>query len=82
VTDLSELIERIEAGENSNKLDVLIELAMFKPDWAWKSARPNDAGTKVIFTTNGGTENTFRAWDWCDHRDATLAALKAHQTKG
>ncbi len=60
-TGLFELISRIEAATTpSNELDVLIEVALFDPD---VSIRPNSAGTKVIYTSRSGKEQTHRAWD-------------------
>ncbi|ODU26012.1 hypothetical protein [Sphingopyxis sp. SCN 67-31] len=79
MTDLSSLIERIEAGENTNALDVLVEVALFEPDEEHASCRPNAAGTKVIYRSHTGLEATYLAADWTlpPIRPATLAALKA-----
>lgn len=75
---MDSLIERIEAGERSNELDVLIEVALFKPCDAYLACRANNAGTKVIYTARlGNVERTC----WAEERTAsptiTLAALKA-----
>ena len=45
MTDLNKLAERVEAGESSNALDVLIEVALFEPCKAWSACRANNAGT-------------------------------------
>ena len=77
---MDELIARIEAGEHSNTLDVLIEVATFQPDGFHKAARANDAGTKVIYTLASGHDSTHWAWDWSLHPRQALAALRARQS--
>ncbi len=67
---MSGIIERLEAGERSNELDVLIECAL-------KGCRANNAGTKVIYTESDGSENTHWARDWSLRPDSTISALKA-----
>lgn len=74
---LSSLIERIEAGEASNALDVLIEVAVFSPDENYASARSNSAGTKVIYRSHLGKETTCLAADWTMFPQVAEAALKA-----
>ena len=70
------LIERIEAGERSNALDVLIEVALFEPSENWKAARPNAAKTKVIYTDRNGVDATHWAPDWSTS-PAALSSLRA-----
>lgn len=55
-----ELIARLEAatGED-NALDVLCEVALFKPNGNDKAIRANAAGTKVIVTHANGREATY-----------------------
>lgn len=65
------LVERLEAGEFSNELDVLIEVALFAPE-----ARPNAAGTKVIYTNPDGSLSTHWAPDHCLHPAESIAALR------
>lgn len=77
--EIKSLIERIEGGENTNALDVLVEVALFEPNEEHTSCRPNAAGTKVIYRSHIGHEATYLAADWTlpPIRPATLAALKA-----
>lgn len=65
------LIERLNAGEASNALDVLIEVALSDG-----LCRANSAGTKVIYM-NKGREETYWARDWSKHPAETAAALRA-----
>lgn len=81
MTDLSELIERVEAGERSNALDVLIEIALFRPDRFYRSVRANSAGTKVIYTSVAGYDSTHWPPDWTLKPERTLASLRALQEK-
>jgi hypothetical protein len=77
---LLELAARVEGlTEVSNGLDVLCEIALFKPDEHWKSVRANEAGTKVIYTTVSGRQETYWAPEWTARaeRPATAAALRA-----
>lgn len=79
-TTLLALASRVEAATVSdNALDVLAEIAMFKPTTTWKSVRANHAGTKVIYTDINGREATFRADDWTveANRADTAASLRA-----
>jgi hypothetical protein len=76
--ELLKLAEQVRAGSGTdNALDVLIEVALFQPDPFWIAARPNDAGTKVIFTSPGGAESTHWACDWTRNRAAVASILKA-----
>lgn len=75
---LRELIERVEAGERSNELDVRIEVALFRPDSFHRSVRANAAGTKVIYTSIAGHDSTHWADDWTQRPARTLASLRAH----
>lgn len=58
------LIERLEGAERGNALDIQIEIALFKPDAEYLSVRPNDAGTKLIYTKADGSQQTCWAFDW------------------
>ncbi len=72
------LIERLEMGKGyDNSLDVLVEIALFKPGKIYASIRANAAGTKVIYTQHTGQEVTCWAEDWTANRPATIAALRA-----
>lgn len=73
-----DLIERLRAGERSNELDVLIEVALFKPDRFYKAARANGAGTKVIYTSVAGYDSTHWAEDWSRAPKRTSALLSKH----
>lgn len=80
---MSGLIERIEAGEASLSLEVLIEVAMFQPCEKYTAIRANHAGTKVIMThREDGREGTFWPSDWCKKPMPELvAALRAGGVK-
>lgn len=73
------LASRVEAATCDNALDVLVEIAMFKPTTIWKSVRANHAETKVIYTDINGKESTFRANDWTmpECKADTAASLRA-----
>ena len=43
---------------SENELDVIAEVAAFKPCEIYASCRANAAGTKVIYRTHGGKEQT------------------------
>ena len=79
---LRDLIERVERGERSNELDVLIEVALFKPDDTYESVRANNVGTKVIYTTALGFDRTCWAQEHTVSPTITLAALRAHMGTG
>lgn len=70
------LIDRLTAGERSNALDVLIEIAVFRPDASWSAIRANCAGTKVIYTDADGYDATFWARDWSLNPTTAVAALR------
>lgn len=78
---MTNLIERIEAGERSNELDVLIEVALFEPGSVYAAIRANNAGTKVIYTDVYGNDVTCWAWDWSRDPSDTLAALRARDVE-
>lgn len=78
--DLIKKLERAKSG--SNELDVLIEVALFKPDDECVSCRANNAGTKVIYTRRDGSERTYCAYEWTREplKSRALIILKAiHQ---
>lgn len=62
MTDL--LTRRSKLDAPCNRTDVLIELALFKPDENYVSACANNAGTKVIFTRTNGKRETCWAYDY------------------
>jgi hypothetical protein len=63
----------------NNSVDVLVEVAMFKPGVCHTACKPNIAGTKVILTSHTGNEITSWADDWTTaaRRKETAAALLA-----
>lgn len=75
VPDVADLIARLEKGELSNGLDILIELAFFAAEPI--ACRANSAGTKVVYTYRDGREEVCWARDWSMRRESTIAALKA-----
>jgi hypothetical protein len=79
--DLRNLATHIEALTTaSNTLDVLVEVALFERDARTVAVRPNAAGTKVIYTTAIGSEQTHWAYDWtitAAARAKTVAGLRA-----
>jgi len=74
------LIERISKLDGPcNRTDVLVELALFKPDQTYRSARSNAAGTKVVFTTIRGKCETCWAYDYTltpERRAKCIAILR------
>lgn len=77
---LLSLAGRVEAGERSNELDVLIEVAVFRPCDSWASVRSNAAGTKVIYTDTKGVDKTHWAANWSHDPAITLESLRASQS--
>jgi hypothetical protein len=76
--ELLALAERCEKGSGrNNALDVAVEVALFEPDALTVSARPNAAGSKVIFSDINGKDATYWAQEWTDDRPGTAAALRA-----
>jgi hypothetical protein len=83
VADPLELAERVGACTTSdNSLDVLVEIALFKPNKHYASVRANSAETKLIYVDHDGREQTCWSGDWtmADRREATIAALRARTT--
>jgi hypothetical protein len=82
LTKLAERVGRLDRSNNA--IDVLVELAMFKPGTCYTACRANNAGTKVIFTDRAGNDITSWADDWtiAARRKATAATLlaRAEQT--
>jgi len=65
-----------------NTLDVLIEIALFKPNSVYTAVRANNSGSKVIYTDHVGNDVTCWAEDWTISqyaRDETAAILKAEK---
>lgn len=85
-TDLPDLIARVEAApREDNSLDVLCEVALFKPDSVFTAIRANAAGTKVIYTDRVGNQVTCWAEPWSTRKEtpALLAArLKQEMEDG
>jgi len=80
MTDLTDLIARVEAlTATSNAIDVEVEVALFEPTGVSVACRPNDAGTKVIYTYCDGSRKTYLADDWTltdEQRAETIRLLK------
>lgn len=74
-----DIIRRLEAGERTNALDVLVEIAMFEPCEEYSAVVSNNAGTKVIYSKAGGGFETCLAREWVREplKSKALAALKA-----
>lgn len=77
MTDFANLIARLEGGDKSNKLDVLIEVALFQPDATHFDAVPNAAGTKVIYANRDGSFQTHWAPVWRFRAGEAIALLRA-----
>lgn len=82
MTDRSTLLElaaKVEAldGKLDNSIDVLVDVALFKPDAAYATIRSNDAGTKVVCTDHDGRNETHWAFEWTGDPVMTIAALRA-----
>jgi hypothetical protein len=78
MSTLLELAERCETGAGSdNGLDVLVEVALFKPDEWFVSVRSNHAGTKVIYTGASGSDHTHWPPNWTADRARAANALRA-----
>ena len=78
--EVADLIARLEAGEVSNELDVLVEVALFDPDGEpYVGCRANAAGTKVVYTRKDGKEQTCWPQEWCKGKSRTgaLSLLRA-----
>jgi len=77
---VSSLVDRISKLDGPcNQTDVLVELALFKPDENYKYACANNAGTKVIFTRTGGKRETCWAYDYTltpERRAKCIAILR------
>jgi hypothetical protein len=73
----SDLIQRLEKGERSNELDVLIEVALFEANERDASCRPNAAGTKVIYTERTGKSQTCWAVEWTHDPADAIKRLRA-----
>lgn len=83
INELQELVERVEAGERSNTLDVLIEIALFRPSRVWAAVASSDDGSKVIYTDRVGNKVTCLAGGTPNRaRSRIAAALRAHAAKG
>lgn len=55
MTDLTYLLERLKtASVPNNALDIEIDIALFEPDERYVAVRPNNANTKLVYTTMGG----------------------------
>lgn len=75
--ELATVLARLETGEFGNKLDVLIDCALFKPNDYHTAIRPNAAGTKIILTSVAGYESTHWAEDWTRDPRRALKAVRA-----
>ncbi|MDH0366763.1 hypothetical protein [Brucella anthropi] len=80
-SDLITRLSKLDAPDN--RIDVLVEVALFKPDKRYASARANKAGTTVIFTTTKGERETYWAYDYTltpERRAKSIALLRAKET--
>jgi hypothetical protein len=76
------LVERLREGEAGNKLDVLIEVALFRANETHFDAVPNSAGTKVMYANRDGSFQTHWAPDWSLRPAEAIARLQALSDKG
>ncbi len=79
-SDLITRLSKLDAPDN--RIDVLVEVATFEPDENFVSARPNAAGTKVVFKTKDGRSETYWAHDYTgspESRAACIALLRAKE---
>jgi len=76
-TKLSDRVAALEKPDN--RVDVLVEVALFQPNNRYLGCRANKAGTKAIYTDRNGDDHTHWACDWTHEslRLATVASLKA-----
>ena len=66
----SELLKRFDEGDISSlEFDTLWESMNFVPDEIYLAARPNAAGTKIIYFMADGSQQTCWAADWHLIRD-------------
>jgi len=86
MTSLNELADRVEAATRcDNALDVLCEVALFKPGTCYRAIRANAAGTKVVYTDHTGNDVTCWAGGWTANRTRSLetaAALRSLASRG
>ncbi|MFC7067399.1 hypothetical protein [Brucella rhizosphaerae] len=79
------LIDRLSKLDGpDNETDVLVEVALFRPDKFYKSARANAAGTKVVFTRTDDMCETFWARDHTktpERRAKSIALLRAKESE-
>ena len=75
-TPLSELVERVRrCRSHSNKLDIEIDIALFKPDGKYVSVRPNAAGTKLVYRLADGSTRTHWAEDHTLNQESVERAV-------
>lgn len=78
---MKHLIDRVRNARSAdNATDIAVEIAAFKPDARYVSVRANNAGTKLIYTTHDGKQETCWAFDWTlneKNRRAAIALLEA-----
>ncbi len=81
--ELMRLAEACEGAGVDNRLDVAVEVALFKPNRVYSAVRTNSAGTKLIYTDAAGNQVTCWAEDWTasHRRQGTIAALRARATQ-
>jgi len=80
--ELLALADRVDMLSGiSNKLDSEIEIALFNPpEDGFVSVRRNNAGSKLIYTRQDGSEVTAWAMDWTMDRPRSAALLRALAT--
>lgn len=77
--EIEALADAVERGSGiSNRLDADIEIALFNPpEDGFLAVRKNDAGSKLIYTTQAGREQTHWAMDWTMDRPRAVSLLRA-----
>lgn len=71
---LADRVEKLK--ESSNEVDVLVEIALFKPDDDNAAISSNSAGTKVIYYGHDGRSETHRAQDWTHGRPMRMTTAR------
>jgi len=78
--ELLKLADRVGAlTKGDNHMDVLCEVALFKPNCCFSGVRANNAGTKLVYRDAAGNNVTCWAEEWtgADRRTNTIERLRA-----
>ncbi|MEQ9634767.1 MAG: hypothetical protein RLW68_01650 [Devosia marina] len=71
------LVERVRRCRSySNKLDIEIDIALFKPDSEYVSVRQNAAGTKLVYRLADGSTRTHWAEDHTLNQESVERAIR------